>query len=41
MRAFLIALLAITVISVGAGYALNEFGPTTAQETISPNVRLD
>ena len=41
MRAFLTAVLAIAVISVVAWYGLEEIGFSTAQETASPNVRLD
>ncbi len=42
MRAFLLAVLAIVFISAGAWYVLDEaIGFSTAEDTASPNVRLD
>lgn len=42
MRAFLLAVVAIIVISAGAWYVLDEaIGFSTASGTVSPNVRLD
>jgi hypothetical protein len=41
MKAFLSALVAIAAISIGAWYAMNYYGQSTAEAFSSGNVRLD
>ena len=41
MRAMFLAFLAIAVIAVGAWFTLQNAGFSTAEHTVSPDVRLD
>ena len=41
MRAMFLAFLAIAVIAVGAWFTLQNLGFSSAEQTVSPDVRLD
>ncbi len=41
MRAFVLACVALVLLTVGANYALQEVGWTTADQTTGSDVRLD
>lgn len=41
MKAFILALIAAVIITVGANFALKEAGFSAKETTTSPNVRLD